>query len=104
RSAPRADGADPMRSLLLQIAAVTSINLKSMPQRLWLSLPPIVAVALVVIVLLSFLAMANGFQRTLAGSGSPDIAMVLRGGSQAQVKSPGWRGPGRPVRGGAGIV
>ena len=63
-----------MRSLLLQIAAVTSINLKSMPQRLWLSLSTIVAVALVVIVLLSFLAMANGFQRTLAGSGSPDIA------------------------------
>ena len=26
-----------MRSLLLQIVAVTAINLKSMPQRLWLS-------------------------------------------------------------------
>ena len=58
-----------MRSLLLQVIAVTTINLKSISQRLWLSLSTVVAVALVVIVLLAFLAMANGFQRTLAGSG-----------------------------------
>ena len=76
-----------MRSLLLQVAAVTSINLKSMSQRLWLSLSTIVAVALVVVVLLAFLAMANGFQRTLAGSGAEDIAIVLRGGSQAEINS-----------------
>ena len=45
----------------------------------WLSLSTVVAVALVVIVLLAFLAMANGFQRTIAGSGADDIAIVLRG-------------------------
>ena len=49
-----------MRSLLLQIASVTMINLKSIPQRLWLSLSTVMAVALVVMVLLSFLAMADG--------------------------------------------
>src|SRR5262245_28946480 len=76
-----------MRSLLLQVVAVTVINLKSMPQRLWLSLSTVVAIALVVIVLLSFLAMANGFQRTLAGSGSRDVAMILRAGSQAELNS-----------------
>jgi putative ABC transport system permease protein len=76
-----------MRSLLLQVAAVTVINLKSLPQRLWLSLSTVIAVALVVVVLLSFLAMANGFQRTLSGSGAQDIAMVLRGGSQAEINS-----------------
>ena len=58
-----------MRSLLLQVIAVTSINLRSMGQRRWLSLSTVIAVALVVIVLLAFLAMANGFQRTIAGSG-----------------------------------
>ena len=42
-----------MRPLLLQIAAVTVMNLKSLRQRLWLSLSTIVAVALVVIVLLA---------------------------------------------------
>src|SRR5207237_1435758 len=76
-----------MRSLMLQIIAVTAINLKSISQRLWLSASTVVAVALVVVVLLAFLAMANGFQRTLAGSGADDIAMIMRGGSQAEINS-----------------
>src|SRR4030095_7175181 len=76
-------GADPMRSLLLQIGAATTINLKSISQRLWLSISTVVAIALVVMVLLAFLAMAYGFARTIAGSGAPDVAIVLRGGSQA---------------------
>jgi putative ABC transport system permease protein len=44
-------------------------------------------VALVVIVLLAFLAMGNGFQRTLASAGAEDIAVILRGGSQSEVNS-----------------
>jgi putative ABC transport system permease protein len=76
-----------MRSLLLQIAAVTLINLKSIPRRLWLSLSTVLAIALVVMVLLSFLAMANGFQRTLEGAGSKDVAVILRGGSQSEINS-----------------
>src|SRR5215471_12914236 len=76
-----------MRPLLLQVVAVTLMNIKSLPQRMWLSLSTIVAVALVVVVLLAFLAMGNGFQRTLASSGSPDVAVVLRGGSRSEVNS-----------------
>lgn len=76
-----------MRSLLLQITALTTINLKSLPQRLWLSLSTVVAVALVVIVLLSFLAMANGFQRTIEGSGAKDVAVLLRAGATAEINS-----------------
>src|ERR1043166_3213146 len=76
-----------MRPLLLQVAAVAAMNLKSLPQRMWLSLSTIVAVALVVVVLLAFLAMGNGFQRTLASSGSPDVAVVLRGGSRSEINS-----------------
>ena len=76
-----------MRSLVLQIAAVALMNLKSISQRLWLSLSTVVAVALVVIVLLAFLAMANGFQRTLQGSGADDVAILLRGGSQSEINS-----------------
>jgi putative ABC transport system permease protein len=76
-----------MRPFLLQVAAVTIINVKSIPQRFWLSLSTVVAVALVVVVLLSFLAMANGFQRTLASSGAEDVAIVLRAGSQAEINS-----------------
>jgi putative ABC transport system permease protein len=76
-----------MRPFLLQIAAVSLINIKSIPQRFWLSLSTVVAVALVVMVLLSFLAMANGFRRTLSSTGAQDVAIVLRGGSQAEINS-----------------
>src|SRR5215469_9020983 len=76
-----------MRPLLLQLAAVTVMNVKSLSQRLWLSLSTVVAVALVVVVLLAFLAMRNGFRHTLASSVSPDVAVVLRGGSRSEVNS-----------------
>ena len=93
-----------MRSFLLQVAAVTLINVKSIPQRFWLSLSTVVAVALVVIVLLSFLAMANGFQRTLTSSGAEDVAIVLRGGSQAEINSTVSRDQVRLIEDGPGIA
>ena len=93
-----------MHSLILQIVAVTTINLKSMGQRLWLSLSTVVAVGLVVMVLLSFLAMANGFQRTIEGSGAPDIAVVLRGGSQSEINSVVTREQVRLVEEGPGVA
>ena len=93
-----------MRSLLLQIVAVTTINLKSMPQRLWLSLSTITAVALVVMVLLSFLAMANGFRRTIEGAGAPDVAVVLRGGSEAELNSVVTRDQVRLIEEGPGVA
>jgi putative ABC transport system permease protein len=76
-----------MRSLLLQITALTVMNLKSLPKRFWLSLSTVIAVMLVVVVLLAFLAMRNGFQHTLASAGSKDVAMILRAGSQSEVAS-----------------
>src|SRR5262249_13564108 len=93
-----------MRPFLLQVAAVTLINIKSIPQRFWLSLSTVAAVALVVVVLLSFLAMANGFQRTLASSGSDDVAIVLRGGSQAEINSTVSRDQVRLIEDGPGIA
>src|SRR6516165_6527519 len=93
-----------MRTFLLQVVAVTLINIKSIPQRFWLSLSTVVAVALVVMVLLSFLAMANGFQRTLASSGSNDVAIVLRGGSQAEINSTVTREQVRVIEDGPGIA
>lgn len=76
-----------MSSMFLQTAAVTKINVKSIGQRFWMSLSTVVAVALVVAVLLAFLAMANGFKQTIHGSGSPDIAIVLRPGSDSEINS-----------------
>src|ERR1700730_4558919 len=93
-----------MRSLMLQVAAVTAVNIKSIPQRFWLSLSTVVAVALVVMVLLSFLAMSNGFQRTLRGAGADDIAVILRGGSQAELNSVVMRDQVRLIEDGPGIA
>ena len=93
-----------MRSLWLQVAAVTAINLKSISQRRWLSLSTVIAIALVVIVLLAFLAMANGFKRTIAGSGADDIAIVLRAGSQAEINSTMTREQVRLIEEGPGIA
>jgi putative ABC transport system permease protein len=74
-------------SLLNQTGAVVSMNVRSIPQRLWMSLATVSAIALVVAVLLGFTALANGFSRTISGSGAPDVAIVLREGSEAELNS-----------------
>ena len=76
-----------MSPLLLQTLAVIRINLKSLPARFWMSLSTVVAIALVVAVLLAFLAMANGFRHTIGGTGSPEIAVLLRPGSESEINS-----------------
>ena len=76
-----------MASTLRQIAAITRINIKSIPQRFWMSLSTIVAIALVVGVLLGFLAMGNGFKKTLSGSGSADVAILFREGAESELSS-----------------
>jgi putative ABC transport system permease protein len=93
-----------MRSILLQILAVTTINLKSLPQRLWLSLATVIAIGLVVTVLLAFLAMANGFRRTIADSGAEDIAVVLRSGSVSEINSVVLRDQVRLIEDGPGVA
>ncbi len=70
-----------MPPLIRQIVAVTKINLLSLPQRVWMSLSAIIAIAFVVIVLLGALALNNGFRQALNSSGSDDIAIMLREGS-----------------------
>lgn len=70
-----------------QTGAITLMNLRSLPQRAGMSLATILSIALVVGVLLGFLAMANGFQKTINGTGADDVAVILRGGSQAELNS-----------------
>ena len=76
-----------MTSILRQIAAVARINILSLPQRLWTSLSVVVAIGVVVFVLLGALALNHGFARTLNGSGSPSVALVLKEGAGAEVNS-----------------
>ncbi|GIL41838.1 ABC transporter permease [Roseiterribacter gracilis] len=74
-------------SLASQVSAVVRMNVKSIGQRFWPSLSTVVAVMLVVLVLLSFLAMANGFQQTIRGAGRDDVAIVLRAGATTELNS-----------------
>ncbi|MGX6647662.1 ABC transporter permease [Maricaulaceae bacterium MS644] len=90
--------------MLKQIGAVTMINLRSIPQRWGMSLATVLSVALVVGVLLGFLAMANGFRATVDGSGEDDVAVFLRAGSQAELNSGLGRDSVRLIEAAPGIA
>ncbi|ATG35430.1 ABC transporter permease [Phaeobacter piscinae] len=70
-----------------QTLVMISANLRSLPQRLWISLSMVLSVALVVAVLTGFLAMAKGFETALAGNGSPGIVVILGGGTNQETSS-----------------
>lgn len=94
-----------MTPLIRQIIAVTKINLLSLPQRAWMSLSAILAIAFVVIVLLGALALNNGFTQALNSSGSDDIAIILReGASGGEINSVIPRDQQQLVEAGPGIA
>ena len=72
---------------MLQLGAVTWMNLRTVPQRLGASLTAAVGVAGVVAVMVAVLSIAEGFRETLRSTGSPDTAMVLRAGSDSELSS-----------------
>src|SRR5471030_2365347 len=74
-------------NILRQIGAVTWMNLRGIPQRFGTSSVIVVGIAGVVAVLISVLAMATGFQRTILATGRDDRAIVLRGGSNSELAS-----------------
>ncbi|RMF69605.1 MAG: FtsX-like permease family protein [Alphaproteobacteria bacterium] len=73
--------------IIRQIFAVARINIRSLPRRPGMALTTLLASAIVVGVLLAFLAMADGFERTVAGAGAADVAVVMRPGSQSELNS-----------------
>lgn len=73
--------------MLSQIFAITGLNLRSVPARWGPSLVIIIGLAGVVAVFTALLAMAQGFQTTLQDAGRTDNAIVLRGGSGAELNS-----------------
>ena len=69
-------------SALRQIASVTGIGLRALPQRLGPSLVVVVGMACVVAVTVSILSMSTGFMRTVHNSGRTDRVIVLSRNSQ----------------------
>jgi putative ABC transport system permease protein len=70
-----------------QTAAITGINVKSIPERWAPSLVIVIGLAGVVAVFTALLAMSAGFEGTLKAAGRTDVAIVMRGGSDAEVNS-----------------
>ena len=93
-----------MGSLVRQAVAIAGMNIRSIPQRFWMSLSTVVAIALVVAVLLAFLAMANGFKKAQSSAGSADIVILTRDGAGAEINSVVSRDQGILVGEGPGIV
>jgi len=72
---------------LNQILAITVMNLQNLPQRIGTSLVVVIGIAGVVGVLVSVLAMSEGFRYTLASTGRGDRVIMLRAGSDAEMSS-----------------
>ena len=73
--------------MLSQTLAITGLNLRSVPERWGPSLVIVIGLAGVVAVFTALLAMAQGFQTTLQDAGRADNAIILRGGSGAELNS-----------------
>jgi putative ABC transport system permease protein len=73
--------------LLRQILAITGLNIRAIPQRWAPSLVIVVGLAGVVAVFTALLAMSAGFESTLKATGRADAAIIMRGGSQAELNS-----------------
>lgn len=74
-------------SLIRESLALSKANLKSLPRRFWISASMVVSVALVVTVLLGFLAMSHGFRASLQQAGSDDVAIALSAGASTELGS-----------------
>src|SRR3954452_5520247 len=64
-----------------QIGAVTGMNLRNIPLRWSSSLVAVLGVGGVTLVLVALLSIAAGFRVALEGSGSDDVAIIMRAGS-----------------------
>jgi putative ABC transport system permease protein len=70
-----------------QITAVTSMNLRSLPQRFTTSLVIVAGIAGVVAVLIAVLSLATGLTHALSTTGRPDRAIVLHAQANSEVGS-----------------
>jgi len=75
------------RLMLRQIFIVSTLNFRSLRQRLWRSLVIVVGMACVIGVLLFMLSLTEGMLATYAKTGDPGRALVVSAGSQSEGNS-----------------
>ena len=73
--------------MLRQTFAITGLSIRSIPERWAPSLVILIGLAGVVAVFTALLAMSAGFESTLKATGRHDAAIILRGGSDAELNS-----------------
>jgi len=76
-----------MANAIEQIGAVTAMNLRNIPERWSSSLVAVLGIGGVTLVLVALLSIGAGFSRALEGSGSDDVAMIMRSGSNGEMSS-----------------
>lgn len=74
-----------MANPLSQIVAVTGMNLRNIPLRWSSSLVAVLGIGGVTLVLVALLSIAAGFRVALEGSGSDDVAIMMRAGSNNEL-------------------
>ena len=70
-----------------QTVTIIGLGLRSLPQRAGSSMVAVVGITGVVITFVAVLSIAEGFNAVMANAGSPDTAIVMRGGSNAELNS-----------------
>jgi putative ABC transport system permease protein len=76
-----------MFNWILQVVSVALFNLRTLPERKGAAAAAVVGIAGVVAVLVGVLAIAEGFRKVMKAAGTPDIAIVLRGGADSEMTS-----------------
>ena len=76
-------GGHPFR----QLAAITAMNLRTLPGRLGTAMVAVVGIGGVVAVLVAALSITEGFRAAMSLSGREDVGIVLRGGSADELSS-----------------
>lgn len=70
-----------------QVAAVTGVTLRSIPQRLGSTVVALVGIAGVVVVFTSVLSIAQGFKSAMSEKGDPQRVIILRSGADTEMTS-----------------
>jgi putative ABC transport system permease protein len=70
-----------------QIAALTVVNLRTLPERFGSSASAVFGIAGVVAVMVGVLSIAEGFRHAMQVSGKPDTAIILRSGADSEMMS-----------------
>ena len=93
-----------MSNFFSQVVAVTSMNLRNLPERKASAIVALVGIVGVVAVLVGVLAIREGFRQVLDLSGAQDVAIVLRGGSTDEMSSSMLQDQTRIIADAAGVA